>query len=88
MYLTIIALENMNIINKKKGKFLFLFKVVGLMCFCLWVLECVNLNLMTIIEEIMDSDLRKLYTINYFNMLQIYCNISQTYMLLCRLSVT
>lgn len=32
----------------------------------------------------MDPDLQILFTFNYFNMLQNYCNVSQTYTTCCR----
>lgn len=81
MYLNIIAFENMNIVGTEKGRLHYLVKVVCLfVCLCVGVL-CVgarvcDINLTTITDGIMDSDLYKLFTFNYFDMLQNYCNVS------------
>lgn len=65
-------------------------QVVGLfVCLCLCVLvlcagaRVCDVNLTTITDGIMDTDLQKLFTFNYFDMLQNYCNVSQTYTTRC-----
>lgn len=71
MYLNITALENQNIISKEKGGstgyFACLLCVEVFVCVeacCVWVLECVSLNLTTIIDGIMNTDLWK-FILNY-----------------------
>lgn len=74
------ALENMNI-DIEKGRLHYLMKVVGLYvcaCACLDVWVC-EMNLTTITDGIMDTDLYELFTFNFIDMLQNYCNVSQTY---------
>lgn len=84
MYLNIIAFEKMNIVSSEKGRLHYFVKVVGLfVCVCVLVL-CVgawvcDINLTTITNGIINTDLQKLFTFNYFDMLQNYCNVSQTY---------
>lgn len=92
MYLNIIAVENLNMLVREKGGFITWWKQLAFVCACVSVCLCVgvwvfDINLTTITDGIMETNVCKWLTINYINMLQNYCNVSLTYMLLGWLSV-